>query len=277
MGSASSKAFKQHEDEPKIPDLPKYGVTMALLHRIRDLQNEKGWPDNTAEIVNNFVKPETEALRVLINEASKKEPIKQKKGEVAIVTEVFVDSSLASVMKRNHCDTVHPSLQMTYSQCYGEKATVFVSHVWNSSFSELVAALDNFVVEQQQDNDKETDKDSLLFWIDAFVVDQWAAVPPAQYPIEWYTDVFPAFVAEMGRTVMVRRSGIISCFRTQHTIDGLSYFFPSLICRSLVLALRHWHSRGRGVCLKPSAHSSNSNYINNNSAKPIRVKGSCYI
>ena len=201
MGSGSSKAFKQQEDEVVVPDIPKSGVTLAFLHRVRELQSEHGWPESTAEVVNYFVKPATEALRVLINEASKKGPATPKKGEVVEIGELFVGSSLAQVMKRSYSDTAHPSLQMTYSQCYGETATVFVSHAWNSPFSELVAALDCFVAEQQQlDN-------TWLFWIDAFVADQWATVPLSQYPIEWYTDVFPAFVALIGRTVMVMSPG----------------------------------------------------------------------
>ena len=217
MGSGSSKTFKKYEDEVVVPDIPQAGVTLSFLHRLLELSLERGWPDSTADVVNSFVKPESEALRILINEASKnavQSPVKTKKGEVEVVAEVFVGgSSFAQVMKRNHSDTVHPSLQLTYSQCFGEKATVFVTHAWNSPFSELVAALDGFVTEQQQQkpqqsltsSGKDTDKDSTcLFWIDAFVIDQWATVPPAQYPIEWYTDVFPAFVAQFGRTVMVR-------------------------------------------------------------------------
>jgi hypothetical protein len=219
MGSGSSKAFKNNEEEILVPDIPKSGVTLSFLQRLNELSLERGWPDTTAEVVKSFIKPESEALRILINETLKKTAdqspaVKKKKGEVEMVTEVIVGgSSFAQVMKRNHSDTVHPSLQMTHSQCFGEKATVFVIHAWNSSFSELVAALDCFVTEQQQQKSqqsltrsgKDTDNDiSYLFWIDAFVIDQWATVPPAQYPIEWYTDVFPAFLAQFGRTVMVR-------------------------------------------------------------------------
>ena len=238
MGSGSSKAFKPQEDEIIAPDIPKNGVTLTFLHRLRDLQVERGWPESTADVVNYFVKPETEALRVLINESSKNEAIKLKKGEVHVVGgEVFVGSSLAQVMKRNCSDTVHPSLQMSYTQCYGEKATVFVSHVWNSPFSELVAALDSFVAEQQQQqpqqqltsSGKDTDKDNTwLFWIDAFVIDQWATVPSAQYPIEWYTDVFPAFVGLIGRTVMVRV--VYPRFQT-HVLSHLTVLLLPLPCQ----------------------------------------------
>lgn len=218
MGSGSSKAFKNNDEEVLVPDIPKAGVTLSFLHRLLELSVERGWPDSTAGVVNSFIKPESEALRILINETLKKtadqSPVKKKKGEMEMVTEVIVGgSSFAQVMKRNHNEIIHPTLQMTYSQCFGEKATVFVIHAWNSSFSELVAALDCFVTEQQQQKSqqpltrsgKDTDNDiSYLFWIDAFVIDQWATVPPAQYPIEWYTDVFPAFLAQFVRTVMVR-------------------------------------------------------------------------
>lgn len=73
------------------------------------------------------------------------------------------------------------------------KPSVFLSHAWASSFSQLVDILEYFCCSSGNVDAEET-----FFWIDIFSVDQHRA---QQMPSEWWDSTFKEAVGNIGHTV----------------------------------------------------------------------------
>ena len=207
MGGGASTALVV---EPiAIPTISKQGVTLALLKRLEQLSIDHNWT-TTSAVINGFVLPATEAMRVAriaqikAAEAAKvKEKQGGNKGKQTAVVEVVEMSccSIEGMMKDHHTNAPHPTINLTYTQCFTPTATVFVSHSRDQPFATLVSTLESFVAEQ------EAKKPGRLwsFWIDFLVSDE--RENKATYPIEWYTDAFPSHIATIGRTLVVVSPG----------------------------------------------------------------------
>jgi hypothetical protein len=206
MGGGSSKAV---EVEPvMVPTISKHGVTLALLKRLEKLAIEHDWI-TTSDVVNGFIKPETEATHLAkIAQLKAKESAlvkeKQGKGKQPAVAEVVVDISDCSIeglMNDSHKDVPHPTINLTYSQCFTDTASVFVSHSRDQPFSVLVSTLESFAVQQEA---RKPDK-PWSFWLNFLVTNEWE--DKAAYPIEWYTDAYPSLIAQIGYTVVAVSPG----------------------------------------------------------------------
>ena len=71
-------------------------------------------------------------------------------------------------------------LQLTYGQCVGSKANVFVSFAYLMRFCDLVNVAEGYLRKQGPRAEEST-----FFWFDLLVNDQWAAT---EKPFEWWTD-----------------------------------------------------------------------------------------
>lgn len=210
MGGGASKP---PEIEPiVVPILSKQGVTLALLKQLEQLSIQHHWT-TTAAVINGFVIPATETMyqakldQIKAAAAAKaKEKQGGNKGKHLAVAEVVEMSpcSIEGLMKDYHTDTPHPTLNLTYNQCFATAPTatlVFVSHCRDQPFTVLVSSLESFVNQQHAQKPGKL----LSFWIDFLAIDE--RENKATYPIEWYTDTFPSHLAAIGRTVVVVSPG----------------------------------------------------------------------
>ena len=98
-------------------------------------------------------------------------------------------------MKTNHSVTPHPTIGLTYGQCYVSDANIFVSHAWKYQFAELIDAIEVFSEENMLSSG-----DQWSYWIDLFVNDQWNA---PNLPYEWWSGTFSSAIGEIGHTMLV--------------------------------------------------------------------------
>ena len=146
--------FKNSQDPLYgLPPFPTLGVTLVLLQRLKQLYQDKGW--TTTQLSDSFIKPETAPLQ----------------------------SSFDVFMKTNHSVIPHPTIGLTYSQCYASDANIFVSHAWKYEYAELVDAIELFSEENMLSSGEKWS-----FWIDLFVNDQWNA---PNLPYEWWSGDIP--------------------------------------------------------------------------------------
>jgi hypothetical protein len=96
---------------------------------------------------------------------------------------------LTGVSRKSICD----NLIETQSSDVG-KATVFLSHVWNQSFSDT---LDAFI----EIADSWPHNDGVFVWMDVFSVSQHAS--PDELSSSWWMNAFKQAISQFGRLVMV--------------------------------------------------------------------------
>ena len=210
MGGGASKP---PEIEPiVVPILSKQGVTLALLKQLEQLSIEHHWT-TTSAVINGFVIPATEAMhqaKLDQIKAAAAAKVKEKqggnKGKHLAVAEVVEMSpcSIEGMMKDYHTNTPHPSLNLTYNQCFATAPTatmVFVSYCRDQPFTVLVSSIESFVTQQNAQKPGKT----WSFWIDFLLADE--RENKATYPIEWYTDTYPSHLAGIGRTLVVVSPG----------------------------------------------------------------------
>lgn len=207
MGSGSTKAL---DVEPIVgPTVSKQGVTLGLLKRLEQMAIEHEWV-TTSAVVDGLIKPAIEAIhqeKLTQIKALESAPVKERQGlskgkQPAVIEVVDITCcSIEGMMKTNHSEIPHPIIALTYSQCFTPTATVFVSHCRDQPFSVLVSTLESFVAEKKAKKPGKV----WSFWIDFLVSNEWEN--KGEYPIKWYTDVYPAHIAEIGCTVVVVSPG----------------------------------------------------------------------
>lgn len=146
--------------------IPKEGVTLALLQRLRDIVAHTNPEWTTTEVCVNLIKPWTEDKRC----------------------------SLASLLKSDYTNKEHPDLQLTYDQSCGSHANMFCSHAWRYKFCHVVESLETFIL-----NDVKSTGNAIV-WFDLAINDQWNA---SSLPFEWWCETFQNSIKEIGHTVLV--------------------------------------------------------------------------
>lgn len=163
-----------------LPPFPKEGVSLLLLQRIRDVSHNE-W--TTTDISQNLIKPWTEAKLC----------------------------SFEELMFQEHQINAHPVLNLTYDQCFGPSAKIFVSHAWKYGFVEFVDCIESYFQDQNELTDlkelivpdtlqKISENETVFLWIDLFVNNQWKA---SSLPYEWWSGTFLSAVGDIGHTMLV--------------------------------------------------------------------------
>jgi tetratricopeptide (TPR) repeat protein len=102
--------------------------------------------------------------------------------------------SLIDMLRLKHNETAHPTLGVSYSQVVGAEANIFVSFAYSDNFLELVESLEEYLR-----NQSDFAVDTVYFWFDMFVNNQWEA---AEHDFEWWATTFRTAVKSIGHTVL---------------------------------------------------------------------------
>lgn len=107
--------------------------------------------------------------------------------------------SLVDVLQKSHRahnnQTKHPELNVHYEDVVGVKANVFLSFAYDSSYLDLVDALECFFEQFPGKSPENT-----YFWFDMFVNNQWAANTKT---FEWWSTTFRLAIQDIGLTAIM--------------------------------------------------------------------------
>jgi hypothetical protein len=111
----------------------------------------------------------------------------------------FNRCSLVDVLLKSHRahddQPKHPELNVHYEDVVGVKANIFLSFAYDSSYLDLVDALERFFEQRPERN-----PDKTYFWFDMFVNNQWVA---NEKSFEWWSTTFRLAIQDIGLTAIM--------------------------------------------------------------------------
>eukprot|EP01041_Mallomonas_annulata_P000523 gene523-999_t len=183
--AATSSDESSRGDDPPLPPFPMRGVTLKLLQGLRDhVVNDLRCPRwTTTDVCEHLIKPWTHDSQC----------------------------SFADFIQNEFSNEIFVPIGLNYKQCFGERASIFVSHAWKYEFVELVSSVETFFVDQMENFDDDSDgtgtgtanritADNTYLWLDLFVNDQWHA---PSLPYEWWSGTFLSAIKKIGHTMLV--------------------------------------------------------------------------
>jgi len=102
---------------------------------------------------------------------------------------------MTTVIGKSYCDILVFQITSTNSEqpdTTVAKATVFISHAWNSNFLEVLDAFRNHLTA--------TDQSDAVIWFDLFSNNQHQT---SVHPFEWWCDTFQSAIRDFGHVILV--------------------------------------------------------------------------
>ena len=167
----------------------KVGATPLLIERIKSelLASSSGnpfgqdWKKNPDAIDQNDIK-------VDLNDG-KSWTMRHFSDNIILPQTKIRNCSFVDYMKHYYSEEKHPILNLTYSRCFKEEATVYICYAWDNELSDLFSAIDSY-----------PKSENTSYWIDIFNINLWST---EQLPDSYFNESLKPLINNINCTFVI--------------------------------------------------------------------------